>query len=336
MPRRGVWGNFVLFSTHEGRSHVYRDPSGSIPAYRVGGAGGDVFVSDAELACSLGLLDDGDVDPAFAVHWLQFPYLRTARTGIRQVRELMPGIELRGSPVGWSEYLSWNPWHYASKARAEPDSRQLGEDVRSTVRRTIAAQASGSTLLLQLSGGLDSSIIAACLAQSGTRFAAVNFASRSADGDERRYARAAAERFEAPITEILEDDLEYAIQPASELRFRPGSNPVLMPLDEAVEKHRREIGAELLVDGGGGDNLFCYLNGASPVLDALRARGPRRALHVLDDVAKLDACGLVGRRRTGVPPSLAWRLVALERGPALPQARCAASAARPAPLARRT
>ena len=155
VPRQGVWGNFLLFSTHEGVSHVYRDPSGSVPAYRVGGVGGDVFVSDAALASSLGLLDDTDVDPQFAVHWLQFPYLRTALTGIRQVRELIPGMALRGSPAGWSEHLSWNPWLYASKTRVEPDSCQLYEDLRSTARRTIAAQASGSTLLLQLSGGLD-------------------------------------------------------------------------------------------------------------------------------------------------------------------------------------
>ena len=164
--------------------------------------------------------------------------------------------------------------------------------LRTIAQRTITAQASGSTLLLQLSGGLDLSIIAACLAQSGTEFAAVNFASRSADGDERRHARAIAGRLGAPLKEILEEDLQCVIRAPSEPRFRPGSNPVLLPLDEAVEQHRLELGADLLVDGGGGDNLFCYLNGTAAVLDALRARGPAFALHVLDDLAKLDACGL--------------------------------------------
>ena len=155
-----------------------------------------------------------------------------------------------------------------------------------------------------------SSIIAACLAESGTRFAAINFASRSADGDERRYARAVAEHFGASLTEIFEDDLKYTIKPRSDLRFQPGSNPILAPLDEAVEKHRREIGAELLVDGGGGDNLFCYLSSASPVLDAIRVREPACALHALDDVAKLASCGLwevAGQVFRRVLPGGWWR-----------------------------
>src|SRR3954453_12736668 len=291
-PQRDAWGNFLLFSTRRGISRAYRDPSGSIPAYRVRDGVGEVFVSDAEFACSLGLIDEAEVDLGFAIHWLQFPYLRTAGTGIHGVRELVPGTEISLSQAGWSEQLSWTPWAHACSAPPKRNDGEVREELRSTAELAIAAQASGSTVLLQLSGGLDSSIIAACLAQAGSRLAAVNFASRSADGDERHHARAVADQFGIPLCEILEEDLQFTIHPPGERRFRPGSNPILVPLDEAVEKHRCEIGAELLVDGGGGDNLFCYLPGAAPVLDALRAQGPTRALRALDDVATLGACGL--------------------------------------------
>src|SRR5262249_28496875 len=155
---------------------------------------------------------------------------------------------------------------------------QFAQDLRRTTLNSVAAQVRGFSPLLQLSGGLDSSIISASLADAGIAFTAVNFASRSADGDERRYARAVANRFGSPLIEILEDELEPTIKAPIERKFRPGSNPVLVPLDDAIEQRRREAHSDLLVDGGGGDNLFCYLTGATPILDALRTAGPAQAL----------------------------------------------------------
>lgn len=291
MPRAGVWGNFVLLSPGERAPLVYRDPSGAIPAYQVSTCAGDLFVSDAELACSLGLLEAAELDLRFVVHWLQFPFLRTGRTGIRGVRELLPGSVRRGSGGSWLDEPGWRPWDHARQGQ-RPGFDQLALELRRTTLKSVAAQIHGPSPLLQLSGGLDSSIIAASLAHAGIGFASVNFASRSSDGDERRYARSVAELFGSPLTEILEDELDCSIRAPAERKFRPGSNLVLVPLDEAIEQHRRQAGSEQLVDGGGGDNLFCYLTGSAPLLDALRAAGLAQALQACGDIAELAGCTL--------------------------------------------
>jgi asparagine synthase (glutamine-hydrolysing) len=291
-PRAGFWGNFLALGADGCTSFIYRDPSGSIPVYQISERAGDVFVSDAGIARSLGLLEKPEIDLGFAVHWLQFPFLRSERTGIRSVRELLPGCVRRRTCGSWRSEPGWKPWDHVRPETKTRSFAQIAGELRETALGSIPAQVAGSAPLLQLSGGLDSSIIAASLAHSGIGFKSVNFASRSSDGDERRFARAVAERFGSPLVEIIEDELDRSIRTPVERKFRPGSNPVLVPLDEAIERQRRQTGAELLVDGGGGDNLFCYLTGAAPLLDALLSAGFEEARQTSMDIAERAGCTL--------------------------------------------
>lgn len=310
MPRAGFWGNFLLLCANEHAPFVYRDPSGSIPAYEISADAGQIFLSDAELAGSLGLIEAPKLDLSFAAHWLQFPFLRTERTGIRGVRELLPGSVNRRRGGRWLSESGWRPWDHVRPAQRNTSFEQFAQELRRITLKSVPAQVRGASPFLQLSGGLDSSIIAASLAQAGIGFKSVNFASRSADGDERRYAREVASRFGSPLTEILEDELDRSIKAPAERKFRPGSNPVLVPLDEAIEQQRRKAGSELLVDGGGGDNLFCYLTGASPILDALQRAGLAQARQTSGDIAELAGCTLWGAAASAVrraAPSGWWR-----------------------------
>ena len=287
-PVPGVWGNFATFA--ERPPSVYRDPSGSVSVYQVESRAGAAFVSDAEVAGALGLLDDAPLDSDFMIHWLQFPYLRSSRTGIATVVEILPGARRQAGAASWTDELAWKPWDHAGPSRGSLLPADAARALREISVRTIASQLRGSGVLLQLSGGLDSSIVAACLGQDGIGFTAVNFATRSADGDERRYARAAAEMFGATLIEIEEEEIDWSLLPPAELRFRPGSNPILEPLDRAIERNRSELGLDTLVDGGGGDNLFGFLTSAAPVLDALLGAGPAAAWRTIGDVAERADC----------------------------------------------
>lgn len=306
------WGNFVFFSGGEDAAAcAYRDPSGSIPVYHLSGTGGGLFVPDADVAAALGLIEGFAADPGFAVHWLQFPYLRSSRSGVENVRELLPGTVCRKANGQWIDTPLWQPWDHARGNDQWRDFDDAVEALRSVALCAVAKQLSAAPVLLQLSGGLDSSIIAACLHHAEIPFSAVTFATRSADGDERRHARTVAGAFGAVLSEITEDELQCSLPPPPGRTFRPGSNPVLLPLDRAIEKHRREIGGALLVDGGGGDNLFCYLTSAAPVLDALRAAGPRTALAAARDVAERAECNLWqvagGALRRARPARRRWK-----------------------------
>lgn len=287
----GCWGNFARFRADGDRSScVYRDPSGSVPVYRICRAGGDIYVSDTGIAAALGLIDSNKVDLGFAVQWLQFPHLRSSRTGLENVSEVLPGTCVCDSDGSWREALEWNPWEYAGRSRRIDDPADAARALRSTALETVAAQVSTAPVLLQLSGGLDSSVLAACLHHAQIPFEAVNFISCSADGNEQRYARVVADTYGIRFHQIHEAELAHGLEVPTEKTFRPGSNPVLVPLDRAVEQHRREAGARLLLDGGGGDNLFCYLTSAAPIVDALRAAGPRTAAQALGNVAERASC----------------------------------------------
>jgi hypothetical protein len=103
-----------LFQAGADEWAVYREPSGSIPVYRCGD--GPVFVSDAEIASCLGLLADARPDLRFAAHWLQFPFLRTRRSGLQGVIELHPGMAAtKTTSEPWSERLLWRPGDFIRK-----------------------------------------------------------------------------------------------------------------------------------------------------------------------------------------------------------------------------
>lgn len=286
----GIWGNFVLFfGSSQGRA-VYRDPSGNVPAYRCGDTPEAVFVSDAEFADRLGLLAAPVTDLQFAVHWLQYPFLRTKCTGIHGVVEIQPGmLHTRSAGETWSEIPAWRPAASLTRGQAIMDADEAAAMLRKLLLEVIPLQVEGHGVAVQLSGGLDSSIVAGCLAHSGRRYPCVNFSTRSADGDEREYARELASAFELALFETSESQ-HSVLEPVSRPSFRPPTNPLLLPFERAITRAAENANASLLIDGAGGDNLFCYITSAAPVIDALRWGGSREGFAAVADIAARANC----------------------------------------------
>ncbi|HKC03503.1 MAG TPA: asparagine synthase-related protein [Sphingomicrobium sp.] len=286
----GFWGNFALFRATPEEWMAYRDPSGTVPIYRCGSGDNAVFVSDAAIAGRLGLLAHPRRDLRFAAHWLQFPFLQTRRSGLEEVAELLPGMAAEKAPSGsWAETLLWRPADFIRKAQAVRDPREAAGRLRDLALKVVAAQPGSSAVLLQLSGGLDSSIVAACLSQAGRTFSCVNFATRSLDGDERQYARDVARAFNLPLTELIEAE-PAAIGSDPRPSFRPLTNPLLAPFERAVASAAELMDGALIVDGAGGDNLFCSITSAAPVLDALRWGGSVAARTAASNIALRAGC----------------------------------------------
>lgn len=285
----GLWGNFVLFFSADEQPGVYRDPSAGVPVYRCGSGYEAIFVSDAELATELGLLERASPDSAFPVHWLQFPFLRSARTGFEGVTEILPGmlheLDHRGR---WTVRPVWRPANFVAAGQAITDPAEAAIRLREVALAVVPAQMEGSAAL-QLSGGLDSSIVAACLASAGRNFECVNFATRSPDGDERDFARAVAETYRLPLRELQEPSAIGLTSPPLRA-FRPTTNPLLQPFDTAISEAAGELRTDLLVDGAGGDNLFCYITSAAPVVDALRWGSLAQARATIADIALRANC----------------------------------------------
>lgn len=283
-----LWGNFALFSASPEFATVYRDPSASVPVHRLVFEGQTIFASDAPFAKKLGLLEKPSLDERFVVHWLQFPFLRTRRTGLVGVEELLGGMALtRTREKPWRE---WPAWHPAAHTRTTiKDAAVCTDALRIRALKVVPIQAAGKKVALRLSGGLDSSIIACCLAKAQRNFPCINFATRSRDGDEREHAREVARTFRLDLIEVSEPQ-PSPLEVPGELSFRPLINPLLAPFEAAIGWGAQGLGASMFIDGGGGDNLFCSVSSAAPMLDALKGLSLRGSFAVARDIASRANC----------------------------------------------
>ena len=288
----GKWGRFVAFTRDAKAIATLRDPSGTIPAYFAPMGALELCFSDLELALGVGYEPRG-LDQEFLRQWLTYPFLRTARTGLCDCEELLPGcVRINSGSARFVESV-WSPWRAASAERELRDFDTAARRLRDVALATIPAQLAGiERPLLQLSGGLDSSIVATCLRRGGVDFSAATFATRTPEGDERDYARRLASDLEVELIEQGEDELPLDLSPPMRGTLRPPLNPVLQPLDRAFSRAARDSRSRDLVTGAGGDNLFCYLTTAAPALDAFEQLALGDALTTLQDVAALGECTL--------------------------------------------
>lgn len=305
------WGSYLSFSGQGGDIRIERAPLTGMPLYWTRfGAG---FVCMSHLALAEGLIGDLEIDWDFVAHSLSFINLRTERTGLSGLSELLPGTRLEFAGDRARAWPLWSPWNHASK----PSSLGLADLAPELERRLITCMAAWSRsrpdVLLELSGGLDSSIVAAALHGADASFSAINFVAPRGDGDERFYARAVAERCGAPLIEApLGAEKIDLVAPPETLTPRPTSYAVLSSIDAAFEKAIG--GRDVAILGGiGGDNIFGFDGSVAPVLDAWATFGfSRSTFAALRDVARAaettvwNALRLTLRGRLNGPRS-GWR-----------------------------
>jgi asparagine synthase (glutamine-hydrolysing) len=291
-----VWGSYVaIVADVDGPPyvHVIRDPSGGLGAYHIPFGDLTIVCSDLQPLLALGLIEPA-VDWKFVAHFLTYPLLRARRTGLEGLREILPGSRLTLAGTTAEDTCLWSPWAFAA-GRPSSDSATAAQRVRDETRRCVRAWASRyPNLIVELSGGLDSSIVTASLPRGGSNVTCVNLVSPSPDGDERRYARLVAKQAGYALREMDLDprnvDLSAAI---SEARPRPGGHAILQALDRALIDVAGAVGASAFFTGAGGDNVFCFITSAAPATDALIARGPGATFWgAIGDLAAIHDCTL--------------------------------------------
>lgn len=294
------WGNYLAFTDDGASVRVERAALTGMPLYWTRFEGGFLLWSDLEMVATL--LGGSAFDWQFVAETLAYPNLRTERTGLDGVSELLPGTSVdfsAGEPV---VQIIWTPW----RSVALPDLRPVAELALDLERRLVGSMrawcGNRGAILLELSGGLDSSIVAAALVAADAPFSAVTFVSPGADGDERPYARAVAQHCRIGICEMLHDDSAIdLISLPRILHARPAAYGVLGGIDDAFEA--AFPAAEVAIFGGiGGDNVFDFDTSVAPILDAFRHFGPRRpAFETMRDVARAGDATIWQAAR------LAWR-----------------------------
>ncbi len=291
-----TWGDYlaILVDREDGSAiTLLRDPSGAVPCVYSLPDGEGFITSDISLAVNLGLYRR-EVNWQAIAHCLNFPYLKTVRTALKHVSELLPGDMLTCRRDNVSVSSAWSPWRFVGKDFRHKDPHVAAEDVRSAISKVVNALSAGDDkLIVELSGGLDSSIVAACLRAASQRSTFCTLVMPVAGTDERPYARLVAEALEQKLfsLEVGIDNihLEFPIPRSSVV---PAIGIPQNIINEAWEAAGNRYGVNGFFSGGGGDTVFCYLKTAAPAADAFREHGVMAGITAIGDLAALHRCTL--------------------------------------------
>lgn len=266
------WGGYVAFlSDPAGKTlTILRDPSGFLPCYYVLGKGVVVVASDIELLIRSGFLSPQVDWVAISAHLLA-DHHRSARTSLIGVTELLGGEALVAGPQGIELKQAWNPWDFTPRSSEICDARVARQELRRTVEMCVAEWAREFRhIAIGVSGGLDSSIVAACVHSAGVPLSCLTLATKDPSGDERTYARLVAGAFEATLTESIEDigEVDLSVSAAAHLP-RPVARAFAQAGNRKFIELARRTGADAFFSGAGGDNVFCALQSVAPLADRL-------------------------------------------------------------------
>jgi asparagine synthase (glutamine-hydrolysing) len=287
------WGRYVAF-LHEAKaraSWVLRDPSGGLPCYLARCRGVDVYFSWIDDIVPL-------LDGPLEVNW---PYLmatvcflrqHSQGTGLRQVTQVLAGECVETRAGACKRFFYWDPLALANTDVIE-DPGEAVAAMRRCVREVVHAWAAcHERVLLSLSGGLDSSIVLACLkdAPSQPRVTCFHYYPLGADLDERAYARAAAAKAGLQLLERARDSA-FSLQPLLAIHRMPEPTNYSYFLEHSRLEAQlaAEQGAAAVVIGYGGDQLFYQERAEWAPGDFLHRRGLRPGvLRVALDAAQMD------------------------------------------------
>jgi len=191
-----------------------------------------------------------DPDLAALDAYLALQYVPGARTGLRGVHRLEPGslLVLEGGGTPTIERY-WEPQPAGGVASEEEWLARVHDGVTTAVRKRLVSDVPLGALL---SGGIDSAIVVALMAQASTeavRTFTVGFGDERYD--ERPYARAVAERWSTRHEEIVLEPDAAATLPLLAAAFdEPLGDEAALPLFLICEAARREVTVALVGDGG--------------------------------------------------------------------------------------
>jgi asparagine synthase (glutamine-hydrolysing) len=191
-----------------------------------------------------------DVDLGALDAYLSLQYVPDPKTALRGVRRLPPAHSLvveRGGEPRVARYWQLEP---APLSLSEDEwLERVREEVRGAVRRRLIADVPLGALL---SGGIDSSVIVALMAQESggpVRTFTIGFA--DARYDEREYARAVAERWSTEHEELVAEPRADELLPRLAWTFdEPFGDASALPTYLVCELARRRITVALAGDGG--------------------------------------------------------------------------------------
>lgn len=253
------WGSYIAIwrETETGATQVMRDPCGALSCFRS-------RLHEIDILCSF-LADVADL-PGFvaSIDWnavrafLLDSHAITPFTGLREVLELLPGQRLTWRPDGAAAFT----WMWSATDLASTPTRKSSKDREAELRSTAEAcftawGATSNSILIRLSGGLDSSIVASLARRtSSAKLTAVHLIGSGYEAFELKLARLAAQRAGIDLIE-LEVDHSLTMAATHGLKLaRPTRQLLGGAADAVLNDACSAAGADTIMAGHGGDSLF--------------------------------------------------------------------------------
>lgn len=288
----GYWGSYVaVLRRPDGQLSVLRDPTGAMSCYFARDGALTFLFSDLEDYLRVASRGPG-INWRHVGAYLHFSRLVSYETGLEGVQQVRGGECVTFCDAGTQRAFYWHPARvYEAGVIEDPQTALL--ELRCAVTSSVTTWAARhERILLELSGGLDSSIVLGCLAAAGRRDDVTCFTmyTDAADGDERGFARQAARAAGCEMVEVPFRPLVKALDEM--LCAAPVVSPAMATLKSAAEDTRercsRERRIEAIFSGQGGDNLFQRRKDKRIPAEYLRRHGPGRQLaRICVDTARL-------------------------------------------------
>jgi asparagine synthase (glutamine-hydrolysing) len=288
------WGEYLLVQSDErcgADTTITRDPSGGVPCVYSLHNGGGFITSNISLATRLELYRKR-IDWDFLAQCLTYPNLKTRRTGLADICELLPGSSLNIGQRNLTTDSNWSPWKFVAQEHRHTHLSDAATDIRKAVASVVGAWADiDDSILMELSGGLDSSIVAACLKDAQPQVTCYNLTTPVPGADERQYARQMAAYLGVALqTEQLDLDMACSdVRPFPDA-VSPRMGILQYAVSKAMEAAARRYGASSSYMGAGGDTVFGLLTNAAPAADAIRERGLIAGFSAIRDLSLLHQC----------------------------------------------
>ena len=285
---RNAWGNYVAFIADPltGHTWVLNDPCGSLPCFSTTFRGITIVFSAIADCMELGSLRF-TVNRRFIERRSYGGDMTQQWDALNEVTQIRRGecaeFSPRRQPAMVSRRFLWNPVDFARTHEPLDDPSVAATALRSTLLSCTSTLAScHESALLRLSGGLDSSIVLACLQSAPRRprvLAYTHFTSNS-PLDPRRWARMAAAH--AGCEHIELESTAADIQLSTILNMAPTAEPFSTLMCLVTAAHEQGLlarqGASATFTGDGGDCAFGSFCIGEAATAYLRRRGPRPAV----------------------------------------------------------
>ena len=268
-----IGGNFALLAwdarVREGILAV--DPLGSRSLFfHDGGRARLCFATEIrELLRLLG--SEPGPDEGAVSRWLAFGSLEPDETLFAGIQRLPGGSYLRLSDGGWTRHRHWRP-SFSTPPRTTQD--EAADLVKDGLERSVSLRGAGLSAGILVSGGLDSSSVAAVASAAGPSSLQAYSATFPDDAavDESEFIDVAVHQLGLPSRRHPVEAagaLAAAAEHVREWRL-PSASPNLF-FQRSLLALARSDGVEVVLDGEGGDELF----GCSPYLLSDLLRGLR-------------------------------------------------------------